>query len=169
MSKLKIQKLNKGFSLIEIVFYVSIFLILSIVTIDALIVITKSFKTTKVNIELAQGGSILEKIAREIKQAESVSLASSTDMTINTFDEDGNSKIIRYVLSGNNLAVYENGSGTSSGNLNPSNIKINSLEFTDLNTTLSNAIRISITIGSNHFASTKEVNYYTTIVLRGGY
>ncbi len=169
MHKFKIQKLNKGFSLIEVVFYVSIFLILSIVTIDALIVITKSFKTTKVNIELAQGGTILEKIAREIKQAESVTLVSSSDISINTFDEDGNAKNIRYLLSGSNLAVYENGSGTSSGNLNPSNIKINSISFTDLNTTLSNAIRISITIGSNHFNSTKEANYYTTVVLRGGY
>lgn len=169
MNKIRNKKLNKGFSLIEMVFYISIFIILSLVTIDAIIVLTKSFKTTKVNVELAQAGTIIEKISREIKQAESVTLTSSTNITINTFDEDGNAKVIRYLLSGTNLEVYENGSGTSAGNLNPSNIKITSLSFTDLNTTLSNAIRIYMRVGSNHYNSTKQVDYYNTIVLRGGY
>ncbi|MBP9802788.1 MAG: hypothetical protein KBD14_00565 [Candidatus Pacebacteria bacterium] len=169
MNKFKNQKLNKGFSLIEMVFYISIFIVLSLVTIDAIIALTKSFKTTKVNIELAQAGTIIEKISREIKQAESVTVSSSTDITINTFDENGNDKVIRYLLSGTNLEVYENGSGSSSGNLNPSNIKISSLSFTDLNTTLSNAVRIYMRLGSNHYNSTKEVEYYNTVVLRGGY
>ena len=78
-------------------------------------------------------------------------------------------KLVRYLLSGSNLEVYENGSGSSSGNLNPSNIKISSLSFTDLNTTLSNAVRIYMRLGSNHYNSTKEVEYYNTVVLRGGY
>jgi type II secretory pathway pseudopilin PulG len=64
MLKIKNQKFNKGFSLIEMVFYISIFIILSLVTIDAIIALTKSFKATKVNIELAQAGTIIEKIIK---------------------------------------------------------------------------------------------------------
>ncbi len=160
-------KTNSGYSLLETVFYVSFFAILSILVINAMIIMTKSFRETTVQAELMQGGNMMERISREIRQAESISSISQSDLKLNTKDIDGVAKTIEFALSGSDIRFLENEVFT--GNLNTQSISIMGLSFTQISTTTGVAVKIFLTIKSNHDSMSRTEHFYDTAVLRGNY
>lgn len=166
MSK-KNFKTNRGVSLIETLFYIILFTLLSIVVINAMITMMKSFKETAIQRELAQSGTIMEIISREIKKAYDISSLSSTDLVLNTKNESNNNKTVEFMLSGSNLLFKENNILT--GNLNVPNITITGLTFTQIITTKGKAVKITLSVRSKGDATPNTENFYDTIVLRGNY
>jgi len=166
MSK-KNLKTNRGVSLIETLFYIVLFTMLSIVVINAMITMMKSFKETAVQRELAQSGTIVEIMSREIKKAYDISSLSSTDLVLNTKDELNNNKTVEFVLSGSDLLFKEN--NVLTGNLNVPNITIIGLTFTQIITTKGKAVKITLSVRSKGDATPNTENFYDTIVLRGNY
>lgn len=166
MSK-KNLKTNRGVSLIETLFYIVLFTLLSIVVINAMITMMKSFKETSIQRELAQSGTIMEIISREIKKAYDISSLSSTDLVLNTKDESNNNKTVEFVLSGSNLLFKEN--NVLTGNLNVPNITITGLTFTQIITTKGKAVKITLSVRSKGDATPNTENFYDTLVLRGNY
>lgn len=166
MSK-KNLKTNRGVSLIETLFYIVLFTMLSIVVINAMITMMKSFKETAVQRELAQSGTIMEIMSREIKKAYDIGSLSSTDLVLNTKDESNNNKTVEFMLSGSNLLFKEN--NVLTGNLNVPNITITGLTFTQIITTKGKAVKITLSVRSKGDATPNTENFYDTIVLRGNY
>ena len=166
MSK-KNLKTNRGVSLIETLFYIVLFTLLSIVVTNAMITMMKSFKETAVQRELAQSGTIMEIMSREIKKAYDISFLSSTDLVLNTKDDSNNNKTVEFVLSGSNLLFKEN--NVLTGNLNVPNITIVSLTFTQIITTKGKAVKITLSVRSKGDTTPNTENFYDTIVLRGSY
>src|SRR3989344_9269338 len=80
------KKKNSGYSILELLFYIAFFVTFSLFVINAMIMMTKSFKETSIYGELAQGGVILERIGREIRQADNISSISVNDLILNTTD-----------------------------------------------------------------------------------
>lgn len=162
-------KNNKGFSLIETLFYMSIFVVLSIVVINSLIVMVKSFSETSAQADFVQSANILERMSREIRQATSVaSLASPyNDLTLNSTDSSGVAKTVEFKLLSNNLQLKEN--GTLTGNLNAPNIHVTSLTFTQITTAKGKAIRIQMSVQDTKDRSSRTVSFYDTIELRKSY
>lgn len=161
------NKRNRGSSVLELLFYIAFFATLSLLVIDAMITMAKSFKETSVQMELMQGGNIIEKISREIRQADSINSISASDLKLNTKDDSGADKTEEFLLSSPNIQFLENNILT--GNLNTPNITVTSLVFSQINTTQSKAVKISLTIKSNNDKLSRAVDFYDTVVLRGSY
>ncbi|PJA97016.1 MAG: hypothetical protein CO129_03460, partial [Ignavibacteriales bacterium CG_4_9_14_3_um_filter_34_10] len=63
---------NNGYTLVEILFYISIFGILSLVVINSMIVMTKAFRETTINRDIMQAGNIMERMSRDIRRSNMV-------------------------------------------------------------------------------------------------
>ena len=164
----KKDKKKNGYALLELLFYVAFFVTFSLIVINAMIVMTKSFRETSIQGELAQSGAILERISREIKQAYSIDPASTADdLKLNTKNDAGANKTVEFLLSGSNLQLLEN--SVLTGNLNAPNIIVTGLTFTQITTVKGKAIKIVLSIRSSNDSSARVQYFYDTVVLRGSY
>ncbi len=166
----KIKRIkNTGFSIIEMIFYISLFAILTVVIVNLMMTMTKSFKEVSVRREITQGAEIMERISREIKQAKQINniVDANGDLRLNTTDDAGADKIIEFVLTNSNIRLLENNSYT--GDINSPNIVVDSLRFDQVTTTKGQAVKIVLTIKSKHDTKNRTYKYYNTVVLRGNY
>lgn len=160
------NKTKNGYAVLELIFYVVFFAVLSLVVIDAMITMAKSFKETSIQAEFIRSGNILERISREIRQANSIDATStSTDLKLNT--TSGADTKIEFKLSGSNLQLIEN--NVLTGNLNTPDITITALAFTQITTAKSKAVRIILTIKSANDILGRTQDFNDTVVLRGSY
>lgn len=169
-------KNKKGESLIETLLYVSLFALLSIVFINCLTVMTKSFIQTKSNDYLLDSGySSMERISREIRGAISVdatstlgsNLASTSNFfLLNTTDSNNSAKTVKFDVSSGALRLTENSVVT--GNLTGGNVTVSNLVFRSITTANSKAVKIEMTLTDNRI-STRAENFYDTVVLRTTY
>lgn len=160
-------KNSSGYALLETLFYVFFLGVLSIVVINSILVMTKSFKETRRQTEIVQSSHIMERISREIKQAYSIASISSTSLRLNTRDAAGTSKTIEFTLLGTDLRLLDN--GTFIGNLNLPSILISNLSFTEITTSRGTAVKVSFSVGSNRDLLNRTYDFYNTAVLRGAY
>lgn len=161
-----IKKINSGYALLETIFYVVLLAIVSIAVINAMITMTKAFKETTIQAELTQGGNIMEKISREIRQANSINSISANSLKLNTKDGAAD-KTVEFSLSGSDVRFLENDAFT--GNLNTQNITIAGLTFAQIDTAQGKAVKIFLTVRSNRDSLNRNQDFYNTVVLRGGY
>src|SRR3989338_8033873 len=77
---------ERGYAILELLFYITFFSILSLVVINAMITMTKSFRETAIQAELIESGSIMERMEREIRQALSINSIVANDLKLNTKD-----------------------------------------------------------------------------------
>lgn len=174
-NSLKKVNLVCGYSIIEMLVYLAIFTVLSVVVINSFIIILFSFNTTNMNRQLIESGTmVVERMSREIRQASSIDIVNSSIgsnpgiLQLNSTDQtSGNSVIIKFATINQALNLYRD--GTSAGNLLGQNVSVDSLIFRRIATTNSEAVKIEMTLSYSKGQSTKSVNFYDTVVLRGGY
>jgi hypothetical protein len=164
-NKFKNQK--AGATLIETLFYILIFTVLSIILINAILYMTRAFKETTIITSLMHSSDVMERMSREIKQADSIATVSSTSIKINTTDSAGNPKTITFSQSGSNIALYEN--DILVGNLNPDTLVVSALDFTSITTAAGTAIKFSFTVSSTKDSLGRTYDFYNTVALRGAY
>jgi len=176
ITKLKIKNHKKGFRLrgqesgytvLELLFYVSFFATFSILVVSSLITMTQSFKETSIQRELVQSGGIMERISREIRQAYDIGSVSASDLNLNTTDGAGANKTVQFLLVGTNIQLLEN--SVLTGDLNAANIVVTGLTFTQITTAKGKAVKILLTVRSSNDPQNRTVDFYDTIVLRGDY
>ncbi len=168
--KNKNRKTNKGFSVIEIIIYLAIFTTISVLVINSFIIILSSFSVIRSNHSLFDSGSIaMEKISREIRQADSIDIVNTTNeiLQMNSKDSSSNPVSVKFAKEDNALNLYRNGALV--GNLLAPNIKLNSIVFTTFFTTKSEGVKIKMNINDTRNKTEKTENFYNTIILRGGY
>jgi len=158
---------RRGNTIVETLFYIVIFAMLSIAVINAMITMMKSFKETKVQREIIQSGEIMERISREIKQANNISSLTSSDLILNTKDGAGANKLVEFVLTNSDIQFLENGAFT--GNLNSPNITAQNLSFSQINTVAGRAVKVFLTIRAVDDSLNRNYDFYDTLVLRGSY
>lgn len=161
------NKKKNGYAVLELLFYITLFAILSIVVIDAMITMSKSFREISIQAKLVQSGSIMERISREIRASYDINTIGTTGLILNTKNETGAEKTIEFLLSGSNLELLENGAFI--GNLNTPSISVLDITFTQINTVKGKAVKIFLTVKSNNDTSDHTENFYNTITLRGSY
>ena len=162
-----IKKTNAGDSLVEVIFYVALFAILSVVLLDILITMTGLSMATMVDRDIMQGSTIMENISRGLKQANNFSFASNI-LTVNTKDDSGNPKTITYTFSNNNIQTTDSVLGDL-GNLNIPNISVDSFNVSMINTLQGKAAKINLTIESNRDSENNTEDFEDTVILRGSY
>jgi len=160
-------KTNSGYFLIEAIFYVALLAVFSVAIINAIIIMTKSFRETAIYTNLAGAGAIMERVTREIKQAQSIATIGPTSLKLNTEDSEGAPKTIQFTLSGSNLELREN--DIVIGNLNAADILVDSISFTQITTAAGTAIKITLSVHSSHDLLARAADFYGTAILRGAY
>ena len=165
--KLKIKSRKEGYAILELLFYIALFSILSLVVINAMIIMARSFRETSLQAEFMQGRDIMERISREIRGSFSISSISANDLKLNTKDDAGADKTVEFLLSGSNIQLLENNILT--GNLNNPDIIITNLAFSDITTVKGKAVKIVLSFNSSNDSLSRTQEFYDTIVLRGGY
>lgn len=172
---ISISQKKGGFSIIEIIVYLAIFTMLSILVINSFITVMRSFSVTRENISLLEAGiNSMERISREIRQSNVVDLT-STNLSLNNTDDDGdgdgNSR--RFSKDGELFNLYEcsnvGSCNTLSGNLLGPNIILENLVFRRIETIESEAIKIEMSIRDVRSKTEKVESFYNTVILRGGY
>lgn len=170
---MNIQKKN-GYSIVEILVYLAIFTTMSIMVINYFIVVLGSLHTTRANRDLLESGATsMERIAREVRQADSVDIVNSTlssspgALQLNSTDSSGNPMIIKFSVTNGALNLYEDGSLI--GNLLSENISVTTLVFRRIVTANGEAVKIELTLQSTDSDDSQSENFYNTIILRGGY
>ena len=161
------QKMKRGFMLIEMLFYISLFSIVSFAVISSLITMNKSFRQTTASADLVQSASIMEKISREIRQAYDIYSITEPSLKLNTKDESNINKTVQFTLSNNDLHFFEN--DVLIGNLNTPNIRVSNLAFRRIITAKGQAVRVSFSVTSTRDRAARVEWFYDTVVLRGEY
>jgi len=166
------KKIDNGFSVMEIIIYLSIFTVMSIVVINSFIIILSSFSSIRTNHDLLDSGSMaMERITREIRNAKSIDLTGSNSVfesnsgAIRLKDVDGTS-YIDITRSTNFLNLSKN--GTLFGNLLAPNIIVTKLYFRHIVTAKGEAIKIEMILQDKRSKINKTANFYDTVTLRGG-
>lgn len=164
---IKTNRKKNGYAILELLFYVAFFSILSLVIINAMIIMSKSFKETSIQGELSQSANIMERISREIRQAHEINSISSDDLKLDTTDSAGAEKMVEFALLGGNVEFFEK--NILVGNLNSSSITVTDVVFTEIITEEGKAVKILLTVKSKNDSSDRTVDFYDTVVLRGSY
>ena len=165
---------HRGFSLIEIIIYISIFAMISIVVINSFVVVVNSFSNTKTTRDLLESGNTsLERISREIRQAKNIDIGNSTFasspgvLQLNSTNAGGTTRIVKFAVVNGALNLYQDGALT--GNLVGANISVTSLIFRRISTGTGEAVKIEVTFQDNRSKTLRSESFYDTVLLRGNY
>lgn len=164
---------KSGFTLLEILIYMSIFVVLSGVVITSFTIVVGTFSNSQTNRDLQESGSTtIERMAREIRQANTVNVASVLGSTpgrleLATTNASGTPITIRFILESNAINLYKD--NVLSGNLLGQNIIATSLVFRKITTANGTAVKIEMTLQDNRGKDHRTANYYDTVILRGAY
>lgn len=157
---------KKGYAILELLFYVAFFSVLTLTVVSALLSMSKTFKETSRQAEILRGSTILERISSEIRQASAIDSISTTNLQLNQ-DNAGVISIAEFSLAGTDLEFRRDGGLV--GDLNPPNLLVSALNFTQITTAASQAVKISISVVSVNDPAGRTFDFYDTITLRGSY
>jgi len=154
---------SRGYTLIEMVIYISLLAILVIAVVFVLLGIVRSYDRLNTELELQSNlASSLEAISREIQQSDLVNETSSTfDANPGVLYLDNGGIVSEIELSGGDITLTRD--SVLVGSLNTDDIEVTNLTFRYLNGFFSDAIKVEMTIE----ADGRTVNGYSTVVLRG--
>jgi len=169
---------QKGFTLVEMIIYIAFFAMLSVLAINATIMVMKSFYTLRINQSISQSATTaLERMSREIRNAYSIDMVNSTfgtnpgRLTLLTKDDLGALTTIEFYTTAGNQINMKVG-GVEQGSLMTKTVLATNLVFRSMyngtaTSTNSKAVKIEMTLADNRAGISKTVKYYDTIVLRG--
>lgn len=170
----KWQNFKNGFSLTEMVIYVAILSVLTIVTVNSTFSAIRAFAEFRVSRDLSSSGtSLVERLTREIRKAHGIDAPNSTlgtnpgRLTLLTKDAGGVDTTVEFYIESNKLKIKEG--GVAMGSLTSSTTIITNFIARSLTNTNSSAIKAEIGLMSTRGNISKSGNFYTTILLRGGY
>jgi len=165
-------KNSKGFTIIEMLIYIAILVFMLLIVVNILLNITRAQKALKASKSIESSALFsMERITREIRNAQSVNIASSTFGTnpgllaLNGTDINGSAYSIQFYTSTSTL--YINRNGAIVGPLTQTDSQVTNLVFTSIIGTSSRAVRTQMTIQSGTSTYFRTGNFYSTIILRG--
>lgn len=169
--KIKIKSENDGYTLVEMIIYVAILSIISLVITNTLVSFTRGYHTISALNEVDRSGvDVMERITRDIRAAKSIDIANSTFgsnpgvLTLIAIS-NGVSTTTKFYLQSGVVKVDIN--GVYFGPLTLSGAVVNSLIFSKLSTSVSSGVKIDMTISSTVGTAVESKNYHSTIILKG--
>ena len=172
MKQRYLKKIN-GFSLVEMIIYLAFFAILSILAINATILVMKSFYSLRLDENINQSATTaMERMSREIRNAYDVNTVSSIldtspgMLTLLTRSYGGTNTIIVFYVDASNQP-HMSIDGVDNGPLVSKTITVTNLVFHLLTGPKSMAVKIEMTLHDSHSTIAKSIKFYDTIVLRG--
>lgn len=164
-----IPKSERGFSLVEMIVYLSIMTIIALVIVQSVTIVIKSNKESFNNNLIENTAvSILERVKRETRRAKTIdseesSLANGI-VQLNIVTNEQSTSSIKVALQGDG-SVFLHEDNIFIGPLTVSGAEVTQLSFKQIITEKSEALKIVMTIKSGD----KTETFYSTQILRGSY
>ncbi len=165
---------QRGVSLLETVFYVSLFVLLSTMVIAALISTVGEFNRLRMSRDINDSAiQIMERITRDIKGGANVDLAQSTfgqnpgRLTLTTVNASGTPTVVEYSVSGDTLTLKEN--GVDKGSMTAGASTIDAFVLRYFNTGSIVSIKIELHLRATHGTQSELDHFYDTVIMRNTY
>lgn len=171
----KEHKCIKGFSLIEIIIYIAILAVISVLVVETIVGASEVFGKARVKRALTlEGRSAMERMMREIRLATSVDTVGSVfgghpgRLKLNTVvsSSDSTPTVREFLISGKNVVLREGSQDISLlSSASTTNLVFRYIQSGDT----SEAIKIELGIEDGAGRNFIHANFYSTAVLRGSY
>jgi len=161
---------KKGFSLVEMLIYVSILSVISVIVVNLLISMTSTYRTV-VALRIAENAGIntMERITRDLRAAGSLDLGESNlgnnPGALGLVFTGGPVSTERFYMEGGILKLDIN--GAYFGPLTFSNVTVTNLVFRLMDSGVSQAVKIDMTLEGHVGATVKTKTFHSTVILRG--
>ncbi len=157
---------KKGNSIIETIIYVGLLALMVSSITAGLGTLIKTYNKIKTVRKVENSAiSVMDRIVREVRNAETA-VTSSGLLSLTGKDDAGSAQTISFSLSPSDNKIYVSENGSQLGPLSLSGAKVSDLSFTSTSTSVSQIIRIEMTISST---STGTHKFYDSVILRGSY
>ncbi|MEX2013413.1 MAG: type II secretion system protein [Parcubacteria group bacterium] len=167
----KIPSKQKGFSLIEMLVYISILVFMLAVIMDITISMVRSERVIRASRNVENSASIaLERIVREMRQADSINTTSSIFgsnpgvLVLQGTDTLGDPRTVEFYVSSETLLLKEN--GLDLGTLTEADARVTDLVFNYFSGSNSEGVRIEMTIESGESPHYRSEHFYASAILR---
>lgn len=165
----KISNPIQGFSLVEVLVYISVFTIVSVGSVGVLFSLQEMVYEHRTNQVMTRNvTSVFERVLFDVRAADSVNVGASTlGSDPGALTLVAGATTTEYTLSGGALLVSVNG-----GAANPitgDNTTVTNLQFDHYDNTVSEAVRVSITFQADWGNVTKIRNFTNSSVLLSSY
>ena len=165
---------RRGFSLIEMVVYIALLAILTVLAVNMTLSMTRAFADLRVSRDINSSATTLfERITRDIRGAYDVDVAGSVlgtnpgDLLLDTKDSSGTNMTVEYFVSNGSVHIKENGVDQEA--IMSASTQAVSFVVREAVSTNSKAVKVEVTLSATRGDITKQRNFYTTVVLRGTY
>ncbi len=165
---------KNGVSLVEMIIYVALLTSVTTLVVNGLVTMSKTYNDLRLSKNVTtSANSALTRMVYEIRQAQSVDATQSTfitspgQLTLNTTPAGGSQTTVKFYLQ--NGVLKSMVGGVEEGQLTLSNTTVSNLIFSRIQNSVSQAIKISLTLQSTVGSKTKTETFYTTAVLRNIY
>src|SRR3989344_621733 len=143
----------KGFSLVEMLFYVAILSLSLIAVMQTLLGVTRSYGVLKAAVRVEQEVALsMERMVREVRDANGIDDAGSVlgahprTLLLNSSDISGGTRTVEFSIDAGKLSLKENGVVT--GLLTSTKTNISHIVFRKISTAHSQGVKIEMTMES---------------------
>lgn len=162
---IKNNKKNRAFTLVEMLIYVGLMTVITLVIVQSLTIILKSNRGSFADINLRNSGySAMEAMIREIQASESVEQYSGNILSMT--QENGSTIVTFSVSSDGTLVLSKN---SSEGPVTLKGVRVSDLIFNKIETGKSIALKIQMELETDINNTTKHEWFYGTAILRNSY
>jgi hypothetical protein len=155
-------------------FYVALLALLLLIITETLLILVHSYAVLRSAQRIeADAGIALERLLREVRDAESITDAGSSfgvnpgKLLLSTSDVSGNPRTVEFYLTNGHLFLKEN--GVESGMLTGAKTTVSNLVFRKIITTRSTGVKFEMALESGTGTDKKSISFYGTAVLRNSY
>ncbi len=163
-------QLKSGYSVVEIIIYVAVFAVVSIIIANAFIVLVSFFNQSRTNHNLLQSGNTaLERMSREIHTATAIRTSTSTFgsspgvLDLDSTDANGNAQTVKFNMASGALNLSYN--NTLVDNMLPPNVVVTSLIFYKTTTTNGPSVKIEMALQDTQDKSGLTEQFYNVTAL----
>ncbi len=165
--------LNKGFTLVETIAYMSLLILISVVVIQNMVSLFSSYSQIRVSQDMETTAiQVLDKISRDVRNATAIVENQSSFnipesyVTLSVPNTLGGTDTLKYYATGGRVNVDRNGSYL--GSLSLPSITVNNFELRYINGTSTKALKIWLSVQAPIRDNPGIVyeNFYTTVQMR---
>ena len=167
-------KAFRGFSLVEVLLYAGLFSLLLVSMVGMIIGMSRAYSYLSFSKRIQTSAiTAVDRMVRDIRSAESVNQSQSAFgvspgvLTINTTAMASSSQTIQFFVSSGVLRVKSG--GVDVGPLTLPGVTVSNLIFRHMNSGISEAVKIELTLTVGTGPTMRTANFYATALLRDSY
>lgn len=155
------RHVTKGYSLLELLIYIALFTLISVVLIRSLVIMMRTYASSQANRRLQNNGDvIMERISREARDADSLSGTFSTNP--GTLTLTGNGATVSFAVVNGAIQVDDGG---TVGVLSTDAVAVTNLVFRKIQTPHGEGIKTELTLTTTN-STIKSASFYSSVLLR---